>query len=225
MGLAARLALAAACLCALLGLAGSASAATYCIEPAGSCDAAHTVGSVPEALAHGDFRGLKVARKITLGGPPVLRPGTCLNLFAGTALDDRIVGSGFGDAETGGLGDDDVDGLGGDDCLLGDPGDDVLRGGPGSDDVRGMPGDDETVGGTGDDSVTGGSGDDTLSGGRGADRLSGGSGDDSYSAGAGNDTIDSRDGVAETIGCGSGRDSVRADRRDHVVRCERVKRR
>jgi hypothetical protein len=44
-------------------------------------------------------------------------------------------------------------------------------------------------------------------------------------AGPGDDAINSVDGVRETIDCGSGRDTVRADRRDRLRGCEKVKRR
>ena len=43
--------------------------------------------------------------------------------------------------------------------------------------------------------------------------------------GSGRDTITSRDGVRETVNCGSGRDSVLADRTDRLTGCERVRRR
>jgi Ca2+-binding RTX toxin-like protein len=54
----------------------------------------------------------------------------------------------------------------------------------------------------------GGPGEDSLKGGPGADEIDGGSGDDSVSAGAGDDEIDSRDGRAELVFCGAGRDRV-----------------
>ena len=71
-------------------------------------------------------------------------------------------------------------------------------------------------GGPGLDVVCGLGGNDTITGGRGRDRLFGEEG---------NDTIVSRDGVFDVIGCGSGRDTVIADRSDLVgVDCERVER-
>jgi Ca2+-binding RTX toxin-like protein len=196
-----------------------------------------------------DPTGLTVTRSVTVhvAAPVVpgrqLRPGTCINLFTGTPLANQLRGSGFGDAIIGGAGNDLIDGLAGDDCLLGDAGDDRLSGGAGADDVRGMAGSDTVLGDGGDDAVTGGAGKDVLRGGVGADRLgggpgadklfgaagrdalNGGKGADGFDAGDGNDTIDSRDRTREKIRCGSGRDTVRADKRDRVVRCERVKRR
>ncbi|MDQ3822387.1 MAG: hypothetical protein M3321_04005 [Actinomycetota bacterium] len=65
--------------------------------------------------------------------------------------------------------------------------------------------------------VCGLGGADEIDGGRGSDRLLGGRGDDA---------IDARDGGFDVVGCGAGRDVVRADRRDRVgVDCERVVRR
>ena len=73
--------------------------------------------------------------------------------------------------------------------------------------------------------LTGGGGSDVLCGVGGGDRLRPGAGADVVRAGAGNDTIDARDGSADTLACGPGRDTVRADRRDRVARdCERVRR-
>ena len=60
----------------------------------------------------------------------------------------------------------------------------------------------------------------------GADRITGGPGRDRLFGGDGNDAIDARDGTFDVIGCGPGRDTVRADRSDYVgVDCERVTRR
>ena len=50
-------------------------------------------------------------------------------------------------------------------------------------------------------------------------------GKDAINAGSGNDIINSVDGVRETVDCGAGRDTVRADRRDHLRHCETVTRR
>ena len=72
-------------------------------------------------------------------------------------------------------------------------------------------------GGPGNDVVCGLGGADTITGGRGRDRLFGEEG---------NDTIVSRDGAFDIVGCGSGHDTVVADRIDLVgVDCERVERR
>jgi hypothetical protein len=63
----------------------------------------------------------------------------------------------------------------------------------------------------------GNGGRDTIRGGAATDRLFGGDGADS---------IDARGGGFDVVGCGAGRDRVRADRRDLVgVDCEQVARR
>jgi hypothetical protein len=92
--------------------------------------------------------------------------------------------------------------------LLGDSGNDRLAGNIGPDTLSG---------GSGNDLVLGAEGDDLIDGGRGRDRLS---------AGKGADRIGARDGFGDTVRCGSGRDTVTADRIDRVARdCERVSRR
>jgi Ca2+-binding RTX toxin-like protein len=69
-------------------------------------------------------------------------------------------------------------------------------------------------GGAGNDRVAGSSGNDTLIGGTGADTLNGG---------AGADTINVRDGKRDTVRCGPGKDRARADKRDRLHGCERVR--
>ena len=60
----------------------------------------------------------------------------------------------------------------------------------------------------------------------GADAIDGGQGSDRLLGGRGNDTIDARDGEFDVVGCGAGRDVVRADPDDRIgVDCERVLRR
>ena len=53
--------------------------------------------------------------------------------------------------------------------------------------------------------------------------LVGGGGWDTFRAGPGNDVIDAADGRAESVDCGSGFDTVYADRHDRLHGCERVK--
>jgi len=82
--------------------------------------------------------------------------------------------------------------------------------------LNGLGGNDTLLGGGGNDILRGGAGNDVLDGGLGRDRLEGD---------AGNDTIRARDGQRDVIDCGSGRDTVVADRIDVVSRnCERVRR-
>jgi hypothetical protein len=155
--------------------------------------------------------------------PFVIRP--CANVIRGTRDDDVLRGTAFGDRLVGGDGDDLLKGQGADDCLEGGTGDDVLDGGDGNDRLAGSAGRDRLTGGTGDDKLTGGKGNDRLTGGPGNDTISPGSGRDIVDAGGGNDTINSVDGVKETIDCGAGKDTVRADRHDRLKHCEKVTRR
>ncbi|HKP88559.1 MAG TPA: hypothetical protein VJT75_01170 [Thermoleophilaceae bacterium] len=91
-----------------------------------------------------------------------------------------------------------IDGRVGDDTLYGLDGSDVLRGGPGAD---------------------------VLRGGNGKDILRGGTGRDSFDAGAGNDTIEARDGLKETVDCGTGaKDVAVVDETDVVTNCNQVER-
>jgi Ca2+-binding RTX toxin-like protein len=62
-----------------------------------------------------------------------------------------------------------------------------------------------------------------LEGGRGNDFLNGQPGTDSFDGGPGRDLIAAKDGRAETIACGSGRDTVVLDRKDRPAKdCERL---
>lgn len=76
----------------------------------------------------------------------------------------------------------------------------------------------------GDDTLHGLGGADRIEGGSGRDRIIGGPGRDVVIGGAGNDDIRVRDGQIDTVRCGAGRDRVRADRRDRLSGCERVRR-
>jgi uncharacterized repeat protein (TIGR01451 family) len=154
---------------------------------------------------------------------PELRP--CVNVIRGTRDDDVLRGTAFGDRLVGNDGDDLLKGNGAGDCLEGGAGNDVLDGGDGDDRLAGSSGKDRLIGGRGNDKLTGGKGNDRLTGGTGNDTFSPGSGRDTVTAGSGNDTVNSVDGVRETIDCGPGKDTVRADRRDRLKRCEKVKRR
>ncbi len=116
------------------------------------------------------------------------------------------------------------EGTAGADQLDGGPGGETLVGRGGADRLRGLEGDDCLNGGNGRDDLNGGPGNDTLNGGAGADSLDGGPGRDVVNGGAGPDAIVSRDGERDTISCGNGRDSVRADRADRLSGCERVRR-
>jgi uncharacterized repeat protein (TIGR01451 family) len=93
---------------------------------------------------------------------------------------------------------------------------DSLNGAGGNDLLEGFAGDDTLLGGLGNDRIFGGAGNDHLVGGPGKDVLHGD---------AGNDTIDARDGQQDKIDCGTGHDTVVADKHDIISRtCEKVSR-
>jgi Tol biopolymer transport system component len=102
---------------------------------------------------------------------------------------------------------------------------DVLRGGRGPDALYGHGGSDELDGAGGPDFLQGGGGNDLVRGSGGDDRLYGGAGRDLLAGGGDEDLLVSRDGTADDVRCGTGRDTVRADRRDRIASdCERVER-
>jgi TolB protein len=115
----------------------------------------------------------------------------------------------------------------------GTPGPDVLEASPYLDYLYGLEGADELDGNDGNDFLFGGPGPDRLDGGRNRDLLHGGPGRDRLLGGGGRDTILARDGVRDTISCGTNGptnrpelDLVYADLVDRVARdCERVARR
>ncbi|HEV7496276.1 hypothetical protein [Baekduia sp.] len=192
---------------------------------------ASAIATTPDPIITNNAASLKVV----VPSPPPYVPNippqepfvikACTNIIRGTRDDDVLRGTAFGDRLVGGDGDDLLKGQGADDCLEGGTGDDVLDGGDGNDRLAGSAGRDRLTGGTGDDKLTGGKGNDRLTGGPGNDTISPGSGRDVVDAGGGNDAINSVDGVKETIDCGAGKDTVRADRHDRLKHCEKVTRR
>jgi Ca2+-binding RTX toxin-like protein len=116
-----------------------------------------------------------------------------------------------------------LDGGAGNDRLVGSLAGDRIRGNGGNDRIFGYGGRDCLSGGAGDDSLYAGRANDVVHGGSGDDLIVGGSGHDHLYGGAGDDVIRSRDGERDWVRCGSGFDTVHADRYDHVSRnCERV---
>ena len=194
-----------------------------------------TQATVSALTSDPDTTNNSAALKTVVASPPPYVPNIppqapfavkpCANIIRGTRDDDVLRGTTFGDRLVGGDGDDLLKGQGADDCLEGGTGTDVLDGGDGNDRLAGSSGRDRLSGGTGDDKLTAGKGNDRLTGGPGNDTISPGSGRDTVNAGGGNDTINSVDGVKETIDCGAGLDTVRADKRDRLKRCEKVTRR
>jgi Ca2+-binding RTX toxin-like protein len=74
----------------------------------------------------------------------------------------------------------------------------------------------------GDDTVRGGPGADVVDAGPGNDGVNPGGGADLVRGGDGDDTITVRDGVADSVECGPGTDTVVADRSDALTGCENV---
>jgi Tol biopolymer transport system component len=133
----------------------------------------------------------------------------------GTAADDLLNGTSKDDV---------MKGMGGNDIINGLQGNDSIDGGTGKDKLTGSEGNDTLIGGSGNDTLIGASGKDKLNGGAGSDKLDGGPGPNTYTGGGGNDTINSANGKRETVNCGAGKDSVRADKADRVKGCEKVRR-
>jgi Ca2+-binding RTX toxin-like protein len=163
---------------------------------AASPDTAYTVTMTDLAASTPATINVKIdaaPTKPTVQPPPVTQ-GACKVAKLGTARADTLRGTALGDLIRGGRGNDKISGMGGDDCLYGQAGNDTLSGGAGKDKLDGGPGN---------------------------DKLNGGKGKDTFVGGRGNDTINSKDGVAEKVNCGKGRDKVKADRKDKLVGCEK----
>lgn len=122
------------------------------------------------------------------------------------------------------------------DLLNGTRGADAMRAQAGDDVLDGRAGDDELEGGGGDDRLLGEGGNDTLYAGRGRDHSTGGAGNDvlwaqtigdvagrrdlngdTVEGDAGDDVLHVRDGEADRVACGPGRDRLLADRLDVIT--------
>jgi Ca2+-binding RTX toxin-like protein len=109
--------------------------------------------------------------------------------------------------------------------IVGTHGPNRLRGTPRVDALYGRGGNDRLEASGRPDFLQGGLGRDVLLGGPGDDRLYGGPGSDRFYAGPGWDALYTRDGAADVVHCGAGKDAVRADPRDRIARdCELVER-
>lgn len=170
-------------------------------------------------------------------GDDIVLGGDGPDTLRGTSGADTLIGGGEPDRVFGGQGDDDLWGTGEDDVLDGGGGSDLLSGGDGRDladyqaraaslevgigDGRndGEPGERDEVradvervrGGQGADRLLGDGGTNWLYGEAGDDELIGAAGTDWLFGQAGSDTIDSRDGAADTVYCGSALDTALAD--------------
>ncbi|MDA7759864.1 hypothetical protein N8935_06415 [Amylibacter sp.] len=119
------------------------------------------------------------------------------------AGNDDIYGSIGHDTFDGGNGNDTINGREGHDTLIGGDGDDTISGDGGS----GYAGNDILYGNAGNDDLRGRDGNDTLDGGTGNDILDGGPGDDKIFGQDGNDTLDGGTGK-DIITTGSGLDTI-----------------
>jgi hypothetical protein len=165
-------------------------------------------------------------------GNDCLYGGFDSDLLIGGPGHDRLEGGNGDDTLLGGPGADDLYGQQGNDTLDGGPGpdgiwggggDDVLRGGPGNDILRGQGGNDRLSGGPGRNTTIGGPGNDTIT------ELPAGysptepldTGQNRVDAGGGNDNVNVANGNRDTVDCGTGRDTVKADKIDRLKHCER----
>jgi len=184
-------------------------------------------GDIEYGLGGNDFMNGQVGDDCLYGGlgADTLIGAEGLDLLSGDAGADKLFGGDGNDRLFGGAGNDRLYGNAGADRVSGGLGNDRVSGDAGNDAVYGGDGNDNLTGGSGDDTVSGGAGADTISGGPGSDILIGGRGKDVIRGDAGNDTIHARDGQKDVINCGSGRDSVIADKVDVLRNCEKVTRR
>ena len=111
------------------------------------------------------------------------------------------------------------------DMLTGTSRRNVICGLGGSDVIRGLQGNDRLSGDRCRARTSVAAAADPASfGGRGRDRLFGGGGRDRLHGCPGRDTIVVRGGGRDVVRCGRGRDRVRADKRDRLRGCERIRR-
>jgi hypothetical protein len=103
---------------------------------------------------------------------------------------------------------------------LAEPAIGAVRSGSGvRDTLTGTSGSDVLVGEGGTDDLWRGRGGDVLVGGGSGDQLHGGPGADVFDAGGGADEVHADDGVGDVVACGSGVDTVYADRVDVLSGC------
>jgi hypothetical protein len=101
----------------------------------------------------------------------------------------------------------------------------VARGTRRGDKLRGTPWEDQLFGMRGDDRITGLAGADLIKGGADQDSIKAGDGVDLVIGGGGNDRIWARDGEADRVKCGGGRDKALVDRQDRAKGCEKLRKR
>ncbi|MBC2837142.1 calcium-binding protein [Paragemmobacter straminiformis] len=150
------------------------------------------------------YAGLDTALRIDLRAWAEGSPEVADDVVEGV---EGFIGTGLGDAMTGGAGYARFDGGAGEDTLAAGAGGGALWGGEGADSLTGGGAADAAYGGAGDDAALGGEGADTLEGGAGNDRLAGGAGADRIVGGEGDDRLDGGDGV-DVLLDGAGNDTV-----------------
>jgi hypothetical protein len=207
-----------------------------------------TANNVPEIDGRGNF-SVPVNFSAQGGGAT----GAALTApieFLGSSAADVLLGGEGGDLLQA-FGDNDaISGNGGDDRIRPSAGNDSVNGGPGTDTVDysdltagvsvdlSIVGTQNTGGGNNDsltgienvtatflvDVLRGNGGPNRFEAGNGVDILEGRDGDDTILASGGDDQIDARDGGPDTVDCGLGIDSVKADRQgvDTLSGCELV---
>lgn len=183
---------------------------------------------------------LAAAVTLAAGSAPAVGIGTDgPDRLTGTPADDSLYGLGGADRLTAGRGNDDLDGGTGSDDLKGGAGDDAVSYASATAGVTvtldgrandGTPGEGDNVhvdvedvyGSPWPDVLTGDRAANTLDGGDGPDSLQGGGGQDYLYGGPGDDILDARDGAADFVDCGAGRDAAIVDDFDAVSGCEAV---
>jgi hypothetical protein len=213
------------------------------VEPTRTeCDPAD--GFVVNLLGGDDNVGLG-----TIVGTATLevRAGAGGDTIFGTGNADRLYGEAGDDTIDDGAGGDLVDGGPGNDHFTARPrGRDTFTGGAGTDtidygnridpvtitlaggadDGESGEGDDlgteieNAVGSSAGDRITGHPAGSNIVGGAGADTITGNAGEDRIEGGGGDDVIDTRDGRYDSVDCGEGNDTLRADASDVATACE-----
>lgn len=193
--------------------------------------------------------GLDGENDNVLGDVEKVTGGTAGDELDGSAAGETLNGGPGADLLGGGGGADDMQGGEGDDTMDGGPGPDLIAGGPGVDratysasglpiiaSLDGLPGDgapgegdnvqpdvENVDSGNGPDTLTGSAAGNELTSGGGEDYADGGAGPDVLQMGAARDVVRARDGVADTLDCGSSSDFAIVDPIDIVAKsCERI---
>jgi Ca2+-binding RTX toxin-like protein len=179
-------------------------------------------------------------------GEDTIFGGAGNDLIRGEAGDDTLYGGEGDDRIEGGAGNDTIEEReeqeepfstttlvaasaepsGGNNTIDAGEGDDFVIGGTGADEVEGGPGDDRIYGEAGNDTLEGGTGNDKVAGDEGTDVLRGGAGNDrllsafNFEFIGGGSSGHGVDVGVDSVDCGPGEDSARANAWDKVTNCE-----